>query len=130
MKLSTAACLLMTAVLGACTSVQPSPQSTRPAASSASMSKTPAAGAMTPSIMLSADAASVNTPAPDPHSGVYAFEAERAAQALGCQGPDRSRPESVLRARREGAEWYEIRCAAPQRILKVRCDQGNCRVIQ
>ena len=58
-----------------------------------------------------------------PH-GLYAFEAERAAKARGCQGPDGIRPAAQLRLKNGAIEEYDVACTAG--VQRVRCDMGMC----
>lgn len=56
----------------------------------------------------------------------YRFEAERAAMAAQCQGPNHSRPVVTLTHRHGMMEWYETVCDGG-RILRLRCDIGTCK---
>ena len=58
-----------------------------------------------------------------PH-GLYAFEAERAAKARGCQGPDGIRPAAQLRLKNGAIEEYDVACTSG--VMRVRCDLGMC----
>lgn len=55
----------------------------------------------------------------------YNFEAERAAIAKGCVGPNRTRPAAQLMRRSGVMEWFEVSCA-DNVVMRVRCDTGMC----
>ena len=62
-----------------------------------------------------------------PH-GLYAFEAERAAKARGCQGPDGIRPAAQLRVKNGAIEEYDVACTTG--VMRVRCDLGMCAAVR
>ena len=62
-----------------------------------------------------------------PH-GLYAFEAERAAKARGCQGPDGIRPAAQLRLKNGAIEEYDVACTTG--VMRVRCDMGMCTAVR
>ncbi|MFG6447745.1 hypothetical protein ACG0Z6_05740 [Roseateles sp. BYS180W] len=71
-------------------------------------------------------AAAVKTTTDQPQSP-YAFEAERAGLAVGCQGNASRRPETQLLSRDGVLDTFELSCKDGRR-LTVRCDTGMCRV--
>lgn len=118
----------------------PAAPATAPASTPASMAAAAPATMPMPMPMPAPAAAPVAAPAaqaiatvaaPRPAAALAAssfdFEAERAAKARGCLGPDGVRPQARLEARDGAVESFTVQCAPRQ--IRVRCEMGMCQAL-